>query len=146
MRKIDDLNRDQIAEQVHIAFVEEQRAQGVTSRISDQTGEEQLADWADLSEEVKDLDRWVVNTVLDAVVALQKQTGTDELPSVEDVARKVQDNWMEGKRRNGVTTRTSQKSGQELMQPHDDLAEVDKEGNRVSVRTVYKALRDVNAA
>jgi hypothetical protein len=54
---------EQIAAEVHEAWIEAKRAQGVTSRPSE-WGEEQMVPYADLSERAKDLDRSTVVAVL----------------------------------------------------------------------------------
>jgi hypothetical protein len=64
------------------------------------------------------------------------------LPDIEIVAAKVHDAWMESKRQNGVTSRTSE-TGEELMVPYSKLSEGAKELDRASVRAVYKAIEDV---
>ena len=64
-----------------------------------------------------------------------------ELPDIEVVARKVHEAWMESKLAQGVTSRKSE-TGEEMMVPYDQLSEECKEIDRVTVRTVYKALRE----
>lgn len=57
---------EQIAEAVHLAWMNTKRAQGVTSRPSE-WGEEQMVPYGELSERAKDLDRGTVCAVLDAL-------------------------------------------------------------------------------
>lgn len=56
-----------VARQVHTDWVARKRAQGVTTRPHATTGEEQLVDWEQLSETVKDDNRALVRTVFEAV-------------------------------------------------------------------------------
>jgi hypothetical protein len=64
------------------------------------------------------------------------------LPDIEIVAAKVHEAWMESKRKNGITTRKSEK-GEELMVPYSQLSEEAKELDRGSVRAVYMAIEEV---
>ncbi len=65
-----------------------------------------------------------------------------QLPDIESVAAKVHEDWMETKKRSGVTSRKSE-TGEELMAPYGQLSEAAKELDRGTVRTVYAA---INAA
>ena len=58
--------------QVHQAWMESKLRKGITSRIFDQTGEELIVPYDQLSEEAKDLDRVTVQTVYAAIHSLQK--------------------------------------------------------------------------
>ena len=60
---------EKVAAKVHEAWMQAKRAQGVTSRPSE-WGEEQMVDYADLSEPAKDLDRATVKAVFDALRAI----------------------------------------------------------------------------
>ncbi len=60
---------DKVAALVHQAWVETKLAQGLTSRRSPTTGEEQLVPYDQLSETVKDDDRILVRTVYAAIAA-----------------------------------------------------------------------------
>jgi hypothetical protein len=64
------------------------------------------------------------------------------LPDIELVAAKVHEAWMESKRKNGVTSRTSE-TGEELMVPYGKLSEGAKELDRGSVRAVYSAIEEL---
>jgi hypothetical protein len=63
------------------------------------------------------------------------------LPPIDDVAARVHAAWVEEKRAAGVTSRPSGLTGQEQLVPFADLAEEDKESNRMMIRTVYKAIQ-----
>ena len=58
-----------VAEQVHNAWVETKKSQGITSRPSE-FGEEQMVPYSMLSERAKDLDRGTVRTVYAAISSL----------------------------------------------------------------------------
>jgi hypothetical protein len=62
---------------------------------------------------------------------------SDEL---ELISAKVHEQWMETKRKAGVTSRKSE-SGEELMVPYSELSEAAKELDRGSVRAVLNAQR-----
>lgn len=64
-----------------------------------------------------------------------------KLPNVEKVATKVHDAWMKSKRRQGITSRKAE-DGEELMVPYDDLSEKQKDVDRQTVVTVYRAIMD----
>lgn len=59
-----------ISAEVHAAWMETKRANGVTSRPSE-TGEELMVDYPLLSEAAKDLDRKTVKVVVAAIERLQ---------------------------------------------------------------------------
>jgi hypothetical protein len=63
-----------------------------------------------------------------------------ELPDVEVVSAAVHDAWMRAKLTAGITSRKSE-SGEELMRPYGLLSEAAKDLDRVTVRTVYAAIR-----
>jgi hypothetical protein len=67
-----------------------------------------------------------------------------DLPDVEVVAAKVHAAWMEGKRANGITTRKAE-NGEELMVDYALLSEGAKDADRITVRTVYDAIRAAQA-
>lgn len=60
---------EEISAQVHYAWMDMKRANGVTSRKSE-TGEELMVVYADLSEGAKELDRGMVRSVLSALAQL----------------------------------------------------------------------------
>ncbi len=62
------------------------------------------------------------------------------LPDIEVVSEKVHEAWMESKRKQGYTTRRSEK-GEEMMVPYEELSEELKEVDRGTVRAVYAAIR-----
>jgi hypothetical protein len=57
---------EEVSAQVHAAWIEAKRAQGVTSRKSED-GEELMVPYRQLSERAKELDRQVVRTVYAAI-------------------------------------------------------------------------------
>lgn len=59
-----------VAAKVHDAWIESKKAQGVYSRKNETTGEEQMRPYAELSEQVKDMDRSMVKTVYAAIEEL----------------------------------------------------------------------------
>lgn len=59
-----------VAGEVHAAWMDSKRAQGVTSRKSEK-GEELMVPYAELSEPAKDLDRGSVRAVYAAIERLQ---------------------------------------------------------------------------
>ncbi|MDT5294733.1 MAG: hypothetical protein QOJ76_1613 [Acidobacteriota bacterium] len=63
-----------------------------------------------------------------------------DLPDIEEVSAKVHEAWMESKRRQGVTSRKSER-GEEMMVAYEQLSEELKEIDRTTVRTVYEAIR-----
>ncbi len=65
---IDHQTFEAIAEAVHDGWVATKKSQGIHSRLSE-TGEEQIAPYAVLSEAAKDLDRGTVRSVLQALPA-----------------------------------------------------------------------------
>jgi 16S rRNA G527 N7-methylase RsmG len=67
------------------------------------------------------------------------------LPDIETVAAKVHEAWVESKRAQGITSRTSE-SGEELMVPYEQLSEGAKELDRATVRAVYEAIRSAAGA
>ena len=66
------------------------------------------------------------------------------LPDLEIVAEKVHEAWMKTKQDQGVTTRLSE-TGEELMVPYAQLSEPAKELDRMTVRTVYAAIKSVGS-
>ncbi|MBF9142032.1 RyR domain-containing protein [Hymenobacter properus] len=65
-----------------------------------------------------------------------------QLPDLEMVAAKVHEAWMQTKRAQGVISRLSE-TGEELMVPYAQLSEPAKELDRMTVRTVYAAIKAV---
>jgi hypothetical protein len=63
---------EEIAAQVHTAWIMAKRAQGVTSRASE-LGEEQMVDYYQLSDPAKELDRATVRSVYDAILAYHQR-------------------------------------------------------------------------
>jgi hypothetical protein len=61
------------------------------------------------------------------------------LPPLDIVASACHDSWMDGKRKQGITSRKAE-DGEELMVPFDQLSEKQKEMDRSMVRTVYAAI------
>jgi hypothetical protein len=53
-----------MAANVHERWLLENHRNGITSRISAVTGEEQMVDYEDLTEKVKEYDRMLVRTIL----------------------------------------------------------------------------------
>lgn len=66
------------------------------------------------------------------------------LPSIEDVAAKVHEAWMDSKRAKGVHSRKSEK-GEELMVPYGELTEESKDLDRSSVAAVYAAIESLSS-
>ncbi len=66
-----------------------------------------------------------------------------KLPDVELVAAKVHDSWMEGKRNKGIESRKAE-DGEELMVPYEQLSETQKDQDRQTVLTVYKAIESLS--
>lgn len=62
-----------------------------------------------------------------------------KLPDIETVAALVHDSWVVTKKSQGIASRMSE-SGEELMVAYDLLSELQKETDRVLVRTVYAAI------
>jgi hypothetical protein len=60
---------EQLAEQVHAAWMDSKRQRGVASRQSE-SGEELMVPYAQLSEEAKELDRVTVRSALQALDTL----------------------------------------------------------------------------
>ena len=58
---------------------------------------------------------------------------------IEKISAAVHEQWMESKRKAGVTSRKSE-SGEELMVPYGDLSESAKELDRGSVKAVVSAI------
>lgn len=63
----DDRLIELLAAGVHEAWMEQCRANGLTTRISSVTGEEQMRPYADLSEPVKEYDRVTVRAVVEGL-------------------------------------------------------------------------------
>lgn len=61
------LDHEDIAETVHVAWLEEKAKAGVDTHMS-HTGEDLMRPYAELSEEAKDLDRATVRAVCDALI------------------------------------------------------------------------------
>lgn len=61
------------------------------------------------------------------------------LPSIELVSARVHEEWMETKRKQGVTSRLSE-TGEELMVPYGQLSEAAKDLDRGTVKAVYAAI------
>jgi hypothetical protein len=57
---------EQVSAQVHAAWIEAKRAQGITSRKAED-GEELMVPYGQLSEQAKELDRYVVRTLYAAI-------------------------------------------------------------------------------
>jgi hypothetical protein len=64
------------------------------------------------------------------------------LPDIEAVSAKVHEQWMETKKSQGVASRKSEKD-EELMVPYKELSEAAKDLDRNTVKTVYKAIREL---
>lgn len=67
-----------------------------------------------------------------------------ELPDIELVAARVHASWMKTKKAQGVKSRKAE-DGEELMVPYRKLSEQAKELDRNTVRSVYKAIREIQA-
>jgi hypothetical protein len=63
-----------------------------------------------------------------------------DLPDIEIVANLVHEAWMKSKLAQGHTSRRSE-TGEELMVPYNQLSETAKELDRVTVQTVYAAIK-----
>jgi hypothetical protein len=61
---------------------------------------------------------------------------------VELISAEVHKNWMEMKLAAGVTTRTLDTTGEELMRPYEELSEEAKDLDRGTVRTVLTAIQN----
>ena len=73
MKKMIQLpNPEQVSEEVHNAWLVSKKAQGVTSRKSED-GEELMIPYEQLSEKAKDLDRNTVKAVYTAIEKLLKE-------------------------------------------------------------------------
>jgi len=55
---------EKLAERAHSSWMESNEKNGITSRISSLTGEEQMVPYSELSEQVKEYDRAMVRGVL----------------------------------------------------------------------------------
>jgi hypothetical protein len=64
---------------------------------------------------------------------------------IERIAEAVHDEWMESKRKTGVTSRKSE-SGEELMVPYNRLSEAAKELDRGSVKAVVSAIQRLSTS
>ena len=65
-----------------------------------------------------------------------------QLPDFETVCAMVHAQWMQTKLSQGVTSRKSE-TGEEMMQPYNQLSEACKDLDRGTVRTVYKAIEQL---
>ncbi len=63
-----------------------------------------------------------------------------QFPSVEKVAAEVHAAWMESKREQGIESHVDRLTGEELMRPYEELSERQKDVDRRTVVTVYKAI------
>jgi len=66
MNKLSLPDIEEVSAEVHAAWIEAKRAQGVTSRIAED-GEELMIPYEQLSERAKELDRAAVRSVYDAI-------------------------------------------------------------------------------
>jgi hypothetical protein len=62
---------------------------------------------------------------------------------IERISAAVHEQWMESKRKLGVTSRKSE-SGEELMVPYEQLSEGAKELDRGSVKAVVLAIQQTS--
>lgn len=60
----DDAIIERLAERAHDSWMQSNRTNGITTRISSLTGEEQMVPYVDLSELVKEYDRQMVRGVI----------------------------------------------------------------------------------
>ena len=60
----DDTIIEQLAERAHDSWMQSNLSNGITTRISSLTGEEQMVPYAALSEQVKEYDRQMVRGVI----------------------------------------------------------------------------------
>lgn len=63
---------------------------------------------------------------------------------IEEISAEVHSAWMKSKLSNNITTRLFDQTGEELMLPYNQLSETAKELDRVMVRTVFKAIEDMD--
>lgn len=68
-----------VAAAVHEAWMVQKRAKGFVSAPSQQTGEEQMRPYAELSDEVKEYDRATVRTVYQAIEAATRRRRDEEV-------------------------------------------------------------------
>ena len=64
---------EQVSAEVHAAWMESKKANGVSSRKAED-GEELMVPYEELSEKAKDLDRITVKTVYEAISKLQTES------------------------------------------------------------------------
>ncbi len=64
------------------------------------------------------------------------------LPDIELVSSKVHESWIENKKAKGITSRKSE-DGEELMVEYEKLSEKQKDQDRDTVKTVYKAIKEL---
>lgn len=65
-----------------------------------------------------------------------------QLPDIEKVCSKVHADWIKDKEAKGINTKMSD-TGEELMQPYEQLSDTAKENIRNKVNSVYTAIEEV---
>jgi hypothetical protein len=64
---------------------------------------------------------------------------------VEAISAIVHEEWMNNKKKKGVTSRKLDTTGEELMVPYDQLSEEAKDLDRGSVKAVVEAIKSLEA-
>ena len=67
------------------------------------------------------------------------------MPTLEETAALVHEDWRSNKATAGITSRKSP-DGEEYMVPYYELSEAAKDLDRATVRAVFKAIKNLDAA
>lgn len=64
------------------------------------------------------------------------------LPDIELVSERVHESWLRTKKAQGFDSRKTE-DGEELMVPYNQLSDKAKDLDRITVKAVYKAIKDL---
>jgi hypothetical protein len=88
------------------------------------------------------LDAWADLAAAEIDALDPNSSQNDALPNIEIVSSEVHQAWVNSKANQGILS-SKAKDGEELMLPYSTLSEKAKDLDRVTVRAVYSAIRQL---
>jgi hypothetical protein len=127
---------DAVSVIAHQRWIEALRGIGATSERLDETQEELMVPYDQLSPKARDLTRARVMATMSAVEEHGVPSGTE----IQHIAETAQDRWIEARRASGVSSEKLDCNGEELMVAFKDLSDAARGLVLADVRGTLEAI------
>ncbi len=116
----------------HDRWIKSMQAAGATSEVLDDTKEELMMPYGQLSETAKELVRVQVKSVFSAI----EHHGVPSTSEIDHIAETAHARWIEGRKASGAASEKLDYNSEEQMVPFDQLSPTTRDLTRNSIRAV----------